>query len=334
MNPVKSRRSFLKQLGAAGTILFLGPGMGFTRTEPRGGLTDMGYKYTISSVDRLKDLEVDMGRLVKNGQVSDHSTIKYYLDNFAYELPDELSWGKSFINVAIPNKIVQVDFHYKGEKKRVKVAPGYSSSGGRWTGIADHIKEHVIGNKEAKLEYGPFTPQKLLAARSGLGSYGRNNIIFIPEFGSYHALLTFVTDHEFEAQPWRNPQLLRECEGCNICYDSCPTKCITPENFVIDAGRCITLYNEENEDMPDWMNPENHNALVGCLLCTIKCPVNAHRLDDLDIMEDITEEETNMILSGAENEELKASITEKIGRIGVTADFTYLSRNLKLLLER
>ncbi len=334
MSAPTNRRSFLKQLGAAGAILYLGPGTGITRTEPRGGITEMGYKYTISSVDRLKDLKTDMDRLVEKGQVSGHSTIKYYLDNFNYELPAELSWGKSFINVAIPNKIVQVDFHHQGKKKRILVAPGYVSSGGRWTGLTDHIKEHIIGNQKAELERGPFLPQKLMAARSGLGAYGRNNIIFIPEFGSYHALLTYVTDHEFEAQPWRQPQMLRECEGCNICYENCPNKCITPENFVIDAGRCIPLYNEENEDMPDWMDPKVHNALVGCLLCTIKCPVNAHRHDDLDIMEDITEEETDMILSGTEDEQLKASVTEKIGRIGAAADFTYLSRNLKLLLER
>ncbi|MCP4573928.1 MAG: hypothetical protein GY838_16335 [bacterium] len=334
MNSRESRRTFLKQFGAVGAVLYLGSGMGLARTAPHHRITEMGFRYTISSVDCLPKLKADMDRLLEQNKVTKHATIREYVGAFATELPEEQLWGKSFINVAIPNKIVQVDFHHKGEKKRVKVAPGYTSSGGRWDGILDHIKEHIIGDKEAKLEYGPFIPQKLLAARSGLGVYGRNNVIFIPEFGSYHALLTYVTDHEFEPQPWRNPQMLRECEGCNICYESCPNKCITPENFVIDAGRCVTLYNEENEDMPEWMDPTIHNALVGCLLCTIKCPANAHRLADLDIMDDITEAETDMILSGEQNEELKASIVEKIGRIGLTADFTHLSRNLRLLLER
>ncbi|MCP4545182.1 MAG: twin-arginine translocation signal domain-containing protein [bacterium] len=334
MNSGESRRSFLGKLSAAGAALYLGPGMGLARAETHAGLMDMGYKYTISSVDCLPKLKTDMERLVERQKISEHATIQEYVDAFTYELPEEQSWGKSFVIVAIPNKIVQVDFHYKGEKRRVLVAPGYTASGGRWDGIQEHIKEHVIGDKDAKLEYGPFIPQKLLAARSGLGVYGRNNIIYVPEFGSYHALLTYVTDHEFERQPWRNPQMLRECEGCDLCYENCPNKCITAENFVIDAGRCVTLYNEQDADMPDWMDPQAHNALVGCLLCTIECPANLHRIDDLDIMEDITEEETDMILTGAENEALKASIEAKIGRIGLVADFGFLARNLKLLLER
>jgi epoxyqueuosine reductase QueG len=37
-------------------------------------------------------------------------------------------------------------------------------------------------------------PQKLLAVHSGLGLYGRNNLCFHKEFGSYIRILSFISD--------------------------------------------------------------------------------------------------------------------------------------------
>lgn len=112
----------------------------------------------------------------------------------------------------------------------------------------------------------------------------------------------------------------------------CPTKCLTEENFVIDVGKCITLYNELPDPLLKWINPKAHNALMGCLSCQYDCPENKAYLNNTDTLEDITEEETKMLLTGGTDKKLQESVKSKLKRIGGSSDLAYIGRNLKVLL--
>ncbi|HAA85103.1 MAG TPA: hypothetical protein DCE14_01985 [Kosmotogaceae bacterium] len=117
-------------------------------------------------------------------------------------------------------------------------------------------------------------PEKLLAARTGLAGYGRNNITYVPKAGSYHRLVALYTDMPCEDYEWQSPSRLDECKNCSACIRSCPTGCIVEERFLINASRCLTYFNESRRPFPSWVNSKWHNAIIGCLKCQMICPAN------------------------------------------------------------
>jgi len=118
--------------------------------------------------------------------------------------------------------------------------------------------------------------------------------------------------------------------------NSCPNHCISEESFVIDAGRCVSLYNEIEGEFPEWISLQAHNALIGCMTCQSVCPANRSALATTRRLEDVTEEETRKILKGEPDQELLSSLSKKLGNIYPTrsaASFQILTRNLKALLN-
>jgi len=126
--------------------------------------------------------------------------------------------------------------------------------------------------------------------------------------------------------------MLRLCKGCSICTKECPTRCIRESNFVIDVGRCVTLYNELPDPMPGWINPKAHNALAGCLKCQYDCPGNAEGIKHIVKLAEMTEQETEFILKQGQDKEFQAKIVEKLIAFPPAQDLAYFSRNLKLVL--
>jgi len=57
-------------------------------------------------------------------------------------------------------------------------------------------------------------PQKLLAARSGLARYGKNNIAYVPEFGSHHMLVSYYSSLPCVEETWTESLMLDACGRC------------------------------------------------------------------------------------------------------------------------
>lgn len=111
--------------------------------------------------------------------------------------------------------------------------------------------------------------EKPLAARSGLGFYGKNGIIISPRHGSYIVLGEIVTDLEFEAdQP-----LDTGCGECAACMKACPTGAIERPG-VINRGRCIQYIGERRGTVPADIREAWGNRLYGCSTCQDVCPFN------------------------------------------------------------
>jgi epoxyqueuosine reductase len=144
-----------------------------------------------------------------------------------------------------------------------------------------------------------------------------------------------LTDDEFQEDDWGKMEMLETCEACEICQKTCPNQAIQTDEFVLDVNKCLSLYNEINGEIPDWVPDNAHNALIGCLKCQYPCPANKNVIKFYKTLEEITEDETEAILTGNPNDHAKRAIVDKL-KMGSIEEFSYhlktLQRNLKNLL--
>ncbi len=178
-------------------------------------------------------------------------------------------------------------------------------------------------------------PLKTLAVRSGLGRYGRNNICYLPDFGSFHRLGAFYTDLPCEADEWAEPRALALCEKCRLCREACPTGAILPDRFLVQADRCLTYFNEHEEDFPDWVKHGWHNAVFGCMICQRVCPQDIEvlpRTQDSPLAFD--DSEVALILKKTPLMELPAETQRKLHELCLDDDYNLLPRNLGCLLPQ
>ena len=154
--------------------------------------------------------------------------------------------------------------------------------------------------------------------------------------GTFLALFAYLTDAPGLEDSWQEPALLEACRDCSICYGICPSNAIRREEFVIDAGRCITLYNEIDGAFPNWILPSMHNALMGCMKCQLGCPENEKAGFAVLRGEDIDEAETGRILEGKPDDRLLETLGRKLRGFPPATDraqFPILTRNLRALLH-
>ncbi len=297
--------------------------------------TDFFYKYSTLSVDHLEELQAFIDGLKREGRLSDNETYRSYLKELKFEVPEEFPEAESIIVLAFFNRLMLVDFHLDGEKHEVMLPPQYYASGLTVERLEDIIRKEIIGEPGYRIERATGVHLKLLAVRSGLGEYGRNNISYVDGMGSLLKLFAYFTDYPFEDN-WTGLSMMDECEDCRICRTLCPTGCIPDENFVIDVGKCVTLYNEIKGEFPEWIPPDAHNSLMGCMRCQLSCPANSGVIGLAGRLEDVTEEETAKILDGAPDDGLLASLSRKLRSYPPTQSMEYFpifTRNLRALLN-
>jgi epoxyqueuosine reductase len=297
-------------------------------------LGSFSLKYSAVSVEHLKELQADIDRLENEGKISRNEVFRGYISNKQFRIPEDLSDAKSLIIIAVFTKPMLVSFHVGGSKHEVVLPPAYYDDGLTEEMLHDYILKKVV-NEPGHRIVRASVHRKLLAVRSGLGKYGRNNLCYVEGMGSMLALHAFFTDYLCE-DSWTDISMMDSCKNCRICMDSCPNKCISEENFVIDVSRCLSLFNEIKGEFPEWIQPDAHNALMGCLRCQSCCPANREIIKQAGRLEDVTEEETRKILDGTPNKELLNSLSRKLkGFYPTQAEehFPVLTRNLRALLS-
>ncbi len=293
------------------------------------------YKYRTVSTDHLEELQGFIDGLKRDGRLSDNETYLSYLSELKFEAPESLPDARYIIILAFFNRLMLVNFLLDGEKHEVMLPPQYYASGLTVEHLRNIIQNEIIGEPGYRIERATGVHLKLLAVRSGLAEYGRNNICYVEGMGSLLKLFAYFTDYAFE-DDWTGLSMMDECEDCRICRTLCPTQCIPDEGFVIDAGRCVTLHNEIEGEFPDWIPPDAHNSLMGCMRCQMRCPANSGVIDLVGRLEDVTEEETAKILNGKPDEELLASLSRKLRNYYPARSkehFPVFTRNLRALLN-
>lgn len=294
---------------------------------------DLEYKYKMLSVSHFSELQEDIDKLKREKKLSDHEVYRSYIDNKKFEPPEDLPNAKSIIVMAIPTKPMLVNFQLNGKNHETMVPPGYYSTGLSVEILKETILNEIIKEPGYAVEMASQLHLKLLAVRSDLGRYGRNNICYVDGMGSMHRLFAFFTDYPFEEDNWTEMQMMEQCQECRICLQECPHGAITEENFVVDVGKCITLYNEIEGDFPEWISPDAHNALMGCMKCQAPCPANREAIEVTGRMEDVTEEETKKLLEGDLDEETLETLSAKLHYPLSEETVPVFSRNLGVLIK-
>jgi len=293
-------------------------------------LEQAGYPARIISATHLEDLKQEISALLDSGTVQ-KSLYQEGLDRWKYDYTSECPEAKSLIVVAMPQPIIKIRLFWQGQRHDVIIPPTYNFKMDRQ--VIDLI-ETVLEPEGYQIKRAAV-PQKLLAVRSGLSEYGRNNISYIDGFGSYYRLLSFVSDIPCTQDSWHAAKVMQACDNCQACIKSCPTQAINPERFVINIDKCLTFWNE-SDTMPDWVDRGSHNALVGCLRCQKICPQNIKHEQVVIMDQPFSEEELALILDNTEMDQLPEKVVNALKDLNL--DYLYreklLARNLSLLLDK
>ena len=148
----------------------------------------------------------------------------------------------------------------------------------------------------------------------------------------------FWSDAEVDARaPAPGPRLMDRCSDCRLCVSACPTGAIPAGSGCIDAGRCLSLYNETEGAFPDWLPSESHNAAVGCLRCQLPCPEDGAFRGNRVVVGPFDEEGLALLVGGRKSAALDGLIGAMLGRGGEEVLDAYrpiFARNVAALLAK
>ncbi len=294
-------------------------------------LGEKGYSARIVDVGHLRDLQDDIETNYRNGMY-DEGLYRDYLGKFVYSPPKD---ARSIVVMAWRQPNVRLVFSHGGRRVPVIVPSSYLHTAGEDL-KAQETLDGILA-PEGYMVSPVRLPKKLLAARGGMATYGRNNITYVDGMGSFHRLNAFYTDLPCgEAGGWRAPVMNVRCESCRACVDHCPSGAIGIERFLIQAERCIVLHNEKpgNVPFPHWIDPSWHNCLFGCLRCQNICPENKRLMGHTVEGEEFSSAETELLLAGTPVEQMPASLVKKLESSDLKGLLDELPRNLCALLER
>lgn len=289
-----------------------------------------GYRVACGRATLLDDVKSELQWRKASGELENGFAVRR-LGFFRYrESSDNLAEPRAVIAVAVPRPAHRVAFQLATGVFEVILPPTYV----RYSEVFAEVRESLCSrfpNLRGHLET-LLAPLKAVACRVGLTQYGRNNITYIPGWGSYFQLLGYVTDAELDfaddgvAQP---AQLMPECEGCNVCESACPTGAIGEDRILLHAESCTTYFSEEPGDLQRTLSSR---CLFGCLECQEICPVNKGLLrTEPTVVFDLAETEL-LLAHGAEQAgALVASIRQKLASLAMNEE-PLIARNLKTLI--
>ncbi len=158
--------------------------------------------------------------------------------------------------------------------------------------------------------------EKALAAKAGIGWFGKHSNLMNREQSSWFFLGEIYTDMKLPV----DQAVAEHCGQCRSCIDACPTQAIV-KPYQVDARRCISyLTIELRSAIPVEFREAIGNRIYGCDDCQLVCPWNRfarltremdfqtrHGLDQISLLD---------CFSWSEEEFLKKMEGSAIRRIG------------------
>ncbi len=233
-----------------------------------------------------------------------------------YFVPLSFPEAKSIIVVSVPQPTCEISFNVKGRKVR-------TIESRRPTPRAVDVDMEIVdllekGDGNGVQLMRAILPHKTLAARTGLVEYGRNNITYVPKYGSFHRLTSFFTNRELP-DDWQERRSWTAAADCGACVRACPTKAIDDDRFLLHAERCLTFHNEmpNEKAFPDYVLEGVHNAVVGCMICQKVCPVNAQVRNWMVHCTEFDEDDTSYLLKGDFSGPRAKKLSERLEPLGL-----------------
>ncbi|MDQ1280588.1 MAG: Epoxyqueuosine reductase [Thermoproteota archaeon] len=285
------------------------------------------------SVERLPLLKREIEEFYSQG-LFDKEFYRERLSWLNFELPESLPRAKSIIVIATPRPQTRAIFNLNGQRRPLIIPPTY-------TGY-DRVREQIEDLLAKTISREKYTltrttlPLKLLAARSGLAQYGRNNICYVQGMGSFLQLAAVYSDMPCEEDNWQEKTVMESCEECERCRRACPSGAIPSDRFLLRAERCIVYHNEKKGDIsfPEWVDASWHNCIVGCMHCQRACPENRKFIEFFDEEEEFSEEETKLLLNDMSGDRLPARTRGKLERLSLIDYLDSLQRNLGVFFNK
>jgi epoxyqueuosine reductase len=296
-------------------------------------LINQGLKFRAISSQHAKDLQNEIEAEHAQGLLAEEfyqERLKFY----QFDLPEGFSSDESLIVVAIPRPQTPVNFTWNGKKRCLILPPTYAKYIEINRQIGGLLSE-VLAPEGYRVAQA-LLPLKLLAVRSGLAEYGRNNIGYISGMGSFFQLAAYYSDMPCQEDPWQEPVMMERCKTCHACMSKCPTGAIAPDRFLLHADRCLVFHNERSasHQFPTWIEPGMHHCLMGCMVCQQYCPEDKPFLAWFEQSVDFSSKETDLLLKGSNRSELPADTTEKLKALELIDSLELLPRNLGVFLKK
>jgi epoxyqueuosine reductase len=291
-----------------------------------------GIKVRSVSIRRLRDLEDELAERRVAGAFAP-PVDEMFGRHFDFMPPPGMPAPRSILVAAVRRGVTRATFTWRGVRRAYVMPPTYA--------FYDRTEERVRAALGAAVSAAGYAvapaglPLKLLAACSGLANYGRNNIAYVPGWGSCCQLVAAYSDApDIDDADWDEPAELPRCESCCACLAACPTGAIDRQRFLLRAERCVTFVNERPGAFPAWIDPAWHTALVGCLHCQRVCPENVGLLDTVEQEVEFTDADTVALLAGVTSESAAPDLLARLRESDLADLLDVLPRNLAALLAQ
>lgn len=298
---------------------------------PIGVFEKAGFKTKVISLFLVDEAVREMIALFHSEKLESAFAQKYRhksRPDWGLAYPD----ARTVILLAVPAPMLLLRFSFEGAAHEMIVPPGYAHSD--LDKKVEHVTKAAFAGMGCSARSLTGVPMKLLAVRSGLCLYGRNNITYCEGLGSFVELYGIVTDLDLPVSaPRRDTVRMLACKNCEACTNACPTGCIDPFSPIIHADRCLTYMNENRNDFPSWLDSSAHHTIVGCMKCQWACPKNRGRLSVLPVENAFDEEDIRAVLAGGEFAGLPAKTQKGLRAYNLDEYWPQLSRNLRAMLE-
>jgi epoxyqueuosine reductase len=296
-------------------------------------LRERGFQARIVSVSHLRQLQKEIESLRRHALL-DSQFYKDRLAWFNFQIPQDLPKAQTLIVVAVPRPQTRTIFTWNGQRRPLTLPPTYTAYDDI-TKKVENLLAKILGEKGYK-STGTALPLKLLATRSGLGQYGRNNICYVSGLGSFLQLVAVYSDMPCEEDSWQKATMMKSCKECDLCRRACPTGAISSDRFLLRAERCIVYHNEKKGDVPfpEWMATSWHNCIVGCMLCQRVCPEDKRFIQWTEEEEEFSKEETTLLLEGVPHDKLPATTLRKLEHLSLVDYLDSLPRNLGVFFKK
>jgi len=189
--------------------------------------------------------------------------------------------------------------------------------------LAQWIVEWFPGSKTRICVDSAPILERSFAYASGIGFIGKNNMLIVPEFGSYVFLVEILTTACFSL-PETRPVDSR-CGTCTNCVDACPTGALE-KPFSLDARKCLSYLTIEGRGEIDIETGRKMGrCFYGCDICQEVCPHN-----DESMSKDVSLPSTDEILNMGEE-----AFKDKFGKTAFArAGLEKLKENIRIVRSR